>query len=370
MAGGNLNDDVAGDTPLGLAAGLGYVDVVEGLIKMGAEVDRSGAVRKACCNGHGCVVKVLHSNGGSLDLADEVGDTPCHYAAVDTEEVHTLKTLISLGANFDTPNLSGRTPFWVAARMAKKEAALVLAEAGAEVNRADNNGVTPAVAAAESGDANALLATIGAGVDPNQTDPSGVPLCVLVARAVQLSRAANDSEDEDYYYEEDDSSSTKVLRGEIARLLDILRLLVQKGGRGVKDCLQRPNLPWPVLSILYEACDDMTVRTEDGNTLLHHVAKEWGEAWWVIDAWKDQDGDINAVNEDGETPCHIAAAAGNADLVGALLQCGAHGSGTRKDGETPLTLALARGWGKVAAVLLSSERAVGDFVRFLEIRRP
>jgi ankyrin repeat protein len=101
-------------TPLHAAAGAGCVDVVDLLIKAGADVNAK----------------------------DDFGWTPLHYAAA-RGNVEIIRRLVAAGADIDAEKFDGKTPLHVALDMSKEEAALELINAGADIVKADGEGRTP-----------------------------------------------------------------------------------------------------------------------------------------------------------------------------------------------------------------------------------
>ena len=86
-----------------------------------------------------------------------------------------------------------------------------------------------------------------------------------------------------------------------------------------------------------------------GNTPLH-VAAAWGYAD-VVKMLLDHYAYVNARDNSGATPLHRAAAYGRADIARLLLEHGANPSIRDKDGRTPLDIARGRGHEEVARVI-------------------
>lgn len=88
--------------------------------------------------------------------------------------------------------------------------------------------------------------------------------------------------------------------------------------------------------------DDVTKRDSDGQTILHKIAVyDWGS----LDDLKtlvSRGADVNAVDNDGFTPLHLAAMSGFADKARYLIDHGANLRPTTKGGATPLHLAAER----------------------------
>lgn len=70
--------------------------------------------------------------------------------------------------------------------------------------------------------------------------------------------------------------------------------------------------------------------------------------------------DIQAVNAQGWTPLHVAAAGGNVDVIGLLLQHGANVNAASNIGATPLDNALTYSRSQAVADLLRQHGAEGN----------
>ena len=115
------NFRIYGETPLMTAVRGGYTELVDKLIKTGANVDLGGYKAEerlfplylAIEKGHDEIAQKLIDAGADLDQTAYEGYTPLG-AAVDTRNVKLTLALIKAGANVDTPDAEGYTPLDVA----------------------------------------------------------------------------------------------------------------------------------------------------------------------------------------------------------------------------------------------------------------
>lgn len=75
---------------------------------------------------------------------------------------------------------------------------------------------------------------------------------------------------------------------------------------------------------------------------------------FVVELLRYHRANVNAKNEDGETPLHWAAANGYLKITKILISAGADVNAKNKYGQTPLHLAVSRGRLKVAEILISA----------------
>ncbi len=93
---------------------------------------------------------------------------------------------------------------------------------------------------------------------------------------------------------------------------------------------------------LFDAEEDVNVKNDWSNTLLHTVA-ETGSSEILKSLLKIKGIDINAADIRGNTLLHLAAERGHTEVVKVLLERGANKNAKNKNGKTPLNLADANG---------------------------
>lgn len=171
-----VNKLVHYNTPLHLAAKLGYEDILTILLRpVGVRIDQLNeelytALDVAVVNGHVNAAQLLIVHGANLDNAlklaitnarlnfieilvaankgllgrvkDGEDPTPLFFAIMNGK-IHSVKKLIELGANVNFVNDNGETPLFVAARKnASLDIIKLLLEQGADVNKINPLGQT------------------------------------------------------------------------------------------------------------------------------------------------------------------------------------------------------------------------------------
>ncbi|MGG3890524.1 ankyrin repeat domain-containing protein [Metabacillus fastidiosus] len=93
--------------------------------------------------------------------------------AVELNDIHKIKKLISDGADLDTKDLRGRTPLMIATYNKETKIVKLLIQGGADVNLQDDMENNPFLYAAAEGYTDIVKLTIRAGADPSITDRYG-----------------------------------------------------------------------------------------------------------------------------------------------------------------------------------------------------
>ena len=279
--------DNGGATPLHRAVRHRDTGVARLLLRAGAELearDDQGrtplqwALNTGESNGH--TIEALVNAGADVRVRDRYGE-PLLHRAVDQEDAQLVARLLELGADPDVAGLAGRTALhsagWGPAPVMRE-----LLAAGADVTARTVDGWSPLHSAATARDLASLTALLATGADVNARAHDG---------DTPLHRAAR-------------------MRG------------------------------LPNVAALLAAGADANARNVAGDTPLHHVVR-WTDAWSAGPPSAEQlaglfsrdtavaaalirtGADVNARNNDGDTPLRLARRDLNAPLAAALLDLGA-----------------------------------------------
>lgn len=255
----------------------------------------------------GALLKLLGGAGGGLEQRDAQGNTALHRAirAVDANELDMLVALIAGGADVNATNTAGQTPLHLAVEkiyswgMDDSVASPVqaLLEAKANVNLQDRDGQTPlhVLAAADTSfHEEATPALLKAGANPNLRDRQG-------------------------------------------RTPALMALTGEWPWRGANECVP----------LLAAAGADLTVTDQQGRNLLHYLAEMGSDTRYpvffaraLIKVLAESKLDFNTRDDAGDTPLHIAARRGAAQVFEWLTSQGAKLDVTNNAGITPRFLAL------------------------------
>jgi len=155
----------AGGTALILASAAGNSEVVDLLLRAGADVnaiDERGwpAIMRAAYFGHGGIVRALLESGAALDLREtSEGATALQFAARQNH-ADTVRVLLDAGANPNAALTNGWTSLLWAVERGSAEVVRMLIEAGADPNVTTSSGVTARQWAQRRGDQE-ILALLG-----------------------------------------------------------------------------------------------------------------------------------------------------------------------------------------------------------------
>ncbi|OQS00668.1 hypothetical protein ACHHYP_02912 [Achlya hypogyna] len=176
-----------GATALYVAADMGHAQIVEWLLRAGANINQfpeGGAtpLYVAAQNGHGAVVELLLAAEANVNQARHDGVTPL-LTATSNGHNQVVSLLIKAKANVNLAAKTGSTPLSFAAQYGHGSIVAMLLDAMANVNQPSHNGETPLFVAAETGQAAVIPLLLYAGADVDKANNDGVtPLMIAVEK--------------------------------------------------------------------------------------------------------------------------------------------------------------------------------------------
>ena len=241
------------------------------------------------------IVKHLIQEGHNVESADNTGTTALSWAAAKGH-VQTIETLLATGADITRTDVQGRTPLIEAAANGHSEAVKTLVKHGAELESYTVHGDT------------ALYFAVGS------TDKSTVMLL--------LERGAN-----------------------VEAKCGIFEAAFRTGDSAMIELIKK-NL-------------DLSKRRSDiKSALVVHMESSRYPKMATVETLLAQGADLSYTSEMGETPLHLAAWHGSAEVVNLLLEHGANPNMKDEKGMTPLHWAAFKGSLESVELLLRKKAAV------------
>uniref|UniRef100_A0AAX7U3Q6 non-specific serine/threonine protein kinase n=1 Tax=Astatotilapia calliptera TaxID=8154 RepID=A0AAX7U3Q6_ASTCA len=284
-----------GTPPLLIAAGCGNIQIIEVLMRKGAEIrahDKSGAnaIYYAARHGHVATLRFLHDKKCPLDVQDKSGETALHVAA-RYGNVDVVSYLCSIRANPDLTDREQETPLHCAAWHGYSPVARALCQAGCHVDAKNREGESPLLTASARGFVDIVECLVEHGAELETTDKEGHTALHLAVRRCQV---------------------------EVVRCLLRHRCQVDQQDR-------------------------------HGNTPLHIACKDGNLP--VVMAICNAKASLDLPNKSGRTPLHLAANNGSLEVVRHLCLAGANIDAVTNDGKTAEDLASAEHHEHVVSLL-------------------
>ncbi|XP_058231580.1 death-associated protein kinase 1 isoform X2 [Hemibagrus wyckioides] len=300
-----------GTPPLLIAAGCGNIQIIDVLMRKGAEIqvlDKSGAnaIYYAARHGHVETLKFLHEKKCPLDIQDKSGETALHVAA-RYGNVDVVQYLCSIHANPDLTDREQETPLHCAAWHGYSAVARALCQVGCNVNARNREGESPLLTASARGFRDIVECLLEHGADIDSTDKDNHIALHMAVRRCQI---------------------------EVVKCLLSHHCYVDHQDR-------HGNTP------LHIAC-------KDGNLPL--VA--------LLCAAK---ANLDIPNKFGKTPLHVAASNGGLEVVRHLCVAGANTEAITNDGKTAEEVAIAEQQEHVSHLLakLKKDNHKGGYIQQL-----
>ncbi|TRY55963.1 hypothetical protein DNTS_011345 [Danionella cerebrum] len=303
-----------GQTPLMLASEQGSLDIVQELIRRGAnvnldDVDCWSALISAAKEGHVEVVNELLENSAYIEHRDMGGWTALTWASYKGR-VEVAKILLESGAN---PNTTGQQysvyPIIWAAGRGHSEIVKLLMEHGAKVNCSDKYGTTPLIWAARKGHYDNVMHLLENGADVDQEGANSMTALIVAVKG----------------------GYTEVVKELLKRNPNVN--MTDKDGNTALMIAAKEGYT-EIVQDLLDAGTYVNIPDRSGDTMLIGAVR--GGHVEIVRALLHKYADIDIRGQENKTALYWAVEKGNATMVRDILQCNPDTETTTKDSETPL----------------------------------
>ncbi|XP_056096095.1 kinase D-interacting substrate of 220 kDa B isoform X4 [Rhinichthys klamathensis goyatoka] len=356
-----------GQTPLMLASEQGSLEIVQELIRRGAnvnldDVDCWSALISAAKEGHVEVVKELLENSAYIEHRDSGGWTALTWASYKNRvEVATI--LLETGANPITTGLqySVYPIIWAAGR-GHSEIVKLLLEHGAKVNCSDKYGTTPLIWAARKGHYDCVMHLLENGADVDQEGANSMTALIVAVKGGYTEVVKELLKRNPNVNMTDKDGNTALMIAAKEGYTEIVQDLLDAGtyvnipdrsGDTVLIGAVRGGHVEIVRALLHKYAD-IDIRGQENKTALYW-AVEKGNATMVRDILQCNP-DTETTTKDSETPLIKATKMRNIEIVELLLDKGAKVSAVDKKGDTPLHIAIRGRSRRLAELLLRNPK--------------
>ncbi|XP_051264945.1 kinase D-interacting substrate of 220 kDa B isoform X3 [Dicentrarchus labrax] len=356
-----------GQTPLMLAAEQGSLEIIQELIRRGAnvnldDVDCWSALICAAKEGHVEVVKELLENSAYIEHRDMGGWTALMWAAYKGREEVT-ELLLEHGAN---PNTTGQQysvyPIIWAAGRGHADIVKLLLHNGAKVNCSDKYGTTPLIWASRKGHFDCVMHLLENGADVDQEGANSMTALIVAVKGGYTEVVKELLKRNPNVNMTDKDGNTALMIAAKEGYTEIVQDLLDAGtyvnipdrsGDTVLIGAVRGGHVEIVRALLHKYAD-IDIRGQENKTALYW-AVEKGNATMVRDILQCNP-DTETCTKDGETPLIKATKMRNIEIVELLLDKGAKVSAVDKKGDTPLHIAIRGRSRRLAELLLRNPK--------------
>ncbi|XP_051241999.1 kinase D-interacting substrate of 220 kDa B isoform X2 [Dicentrarchus labrax] len=355
-----------GQTPLMVATEQGNLEIVQELIRRGAnvnldDVDCWTALISAAKEGHIEVVRELLENNANLEHRDMGGWTAVMWAAYKGR-TDVAQLLLEKGAN---PNITGQYSvypiIWAAGR-GHAEIVHLLLQHGAKVNCSDKYGTTPLIWAARKGHYESVMHLLANGADVDQEGANSMTALIVAVKGgyTEVVKELLKRNPNVNMTDKDGNTALAIAAKEghteiVQDLLDAgtyVNIPDRSGETMLIGAVRGGHVE--IVRALLNKYADIDVRGQDGKTALYW-AVEKGNATMVRDILQCNP-DTESCTKEGETPLIKATKMRNIEIVELLLDKGAKVSALDKKGDTPLHIAIRGRSRKLAELLLRNPK--------------
>ncbi|XP_074548089.1 kinase D-interacting substrate of 220 kDa B isoform X2 [Halichoeres trimaculatus] len=355
-----------GQTPLMVASEQGSLEILQELIRRGAnvnldDVDCWTALISAAKEGHIEVVRELLENNANLEHRDMGGWTALMWAAYKNR-VEVARLLLEKGAN---PNITGQYSvypiIWAAGR-GHAEIVHLLLQHGAKVNCSDKHGTTPLIWAARKGHYDSVMHLLANGADVDQEGTNSMTALIVAVKGgyTEVVKELLKRNPNVNMTDKDGNTALAIAAKEghteiVQDLLDAgtyVNIPDRSGETMLIGAVRGGHVE--IVRALLNKYADIDVRGQDGKTALYW-AVEKGNATMVRDILQCNP-DTESCTKEGETPLIKATKMRHIEIVELLLDKGAKVSALDKKGDTPLHIAIRGRSRKLAELLLRNPK--------------
>ncbi|XP_058449487.1 ankyrin-3-like isoform X2 [Malaya genurostris] len=286
------------------------------------------ALHLAAKDGHFDIVQELLKRGANVDNATKKGNTSLHIASLAGQE-EIIQLLLQYNASVNVQSQNGFTPLYMAAQENHDECVNLLLAKGANPALATEDGFTPLAVAMQQGHDKVVAVLL-------ESDTRGkvrLPALHIAAKKDDVKAAALLLENE---HNPDVSSKSGFTPLHIAAHygnVNVAQLLIEKGA-------------------------DVNFTAKHNITPLH-VACKWGKLNMVSLLIKNK-ARIDSITRDGLTPLHCAARSGHDQVIELLMENEADIIAKTKNGLAPLHMAAQGEHVSAARILLVNKSPVDD----------
>uniref|UniRef100_A0A3Q0SDQ1 Kinase D-interacting substrate 220b n=1 Tax=Amphilophus citrinellus TaxID=61819 RepID=A0A3Q0SDQ1_AMPCI len=355
-----------GQTPLMLAAEQGSLEIVQELIRRGAnvnldDVDCWSALISAAKEGHVEVVKELLENSAYIEHRDMGGWTALTWASYKGR-VEVTKLLLEHGANPNTTGQYSVYPIIWAAGRGHADIVKLLLQNGAKVNCSDKYGTTPLIWAARKGHFDCVMHLLENGADVDQEGANSMTALIVAVKGGYTEVVKELLKRNPNVNMTDKDGNTALMIAAKEGYTEIVQDLLDAGtyvnipdrsGDTVLIGAVRGGHVEIVRALLHKYAD-IDIRGQESKTALYW-AVEKGNATMVRDILQCNP-DTETCTKDGETPLIKATKMRNIEIVELLLDKGAKVSAVDKKGDTPLHIAIRGRSRRLAELLLRNPK--------------
>ncbi|XP_047467840.1 kinase D-interacting substrate of 220 kDa B isoform X3 [Mugil cephalus] len=355
-----------GQTPLMVAAEQGNLEIVQELIRRGAnvnldDIDCWTALISAAKEGHIEVTRELLDNNANLEHRDMGGWTALMWAAYKGR-TDVAELLLEKGAN---PNITGQYSvypiIWAAGR-GHAEIVHLLLQYGAKVNCSDKYGTTPLIWASRKGHYESVMHLLANGADVDQEGANSMTALIVAVKGgyTEVVKELLKRNPNVNMTDKDGNTALAIAAKEghteiVQDLLDAgtyVNIPDRNGETMLIGAVRGGHVE--IVRALLNKYADIDVRGQDGKTALYWSVEK-GNATMVRDILQCNP-DTESCTKDGETPLIKATKMRNIDIVELLLDKGAKVSAIDKKGDTPLHIAIRGRSRKLAELLLRNPK--------------